>query len=64
MFTAIRSWFKYGNETDEVEVTLKEYPTLEKAVAYCRRYAKGIRYASSEVEDEKGNIVFEHVAGE
>ncbi len=42
-----------------MDCTFKEFETFEKAVAYCRRYAKGLRFAGCQVEDEKGNTVFE-----
>lgn len=62
MFYVNRSWFKYGNETDEVVVTIKAYETFEKALAYGERYAKGIRFCSFEIEDEDGTILYEQFA--
>lgn len=59
MYTTSRHWFKYGRETDEMECTFLEHETLDKAITYAHRYAKGVRFASVTVEDEEGNILYE-----
>lgn len=59
MYTTYRYWFKYGNEDDELECTTLYHDTLDKAVTYAHRYAKGVRFASVTVEDEDGNILYE-----
>jgi uncharacterized membrane protein YkoI len=59
MYTTIRHWYKYGNESDTMECTFKEFETIEKAIAYAHRYAKGIKFAGIQIEDEKGNTVYE-----
>lgn len=63
MYITNRYWLKYGNEDDIVECTSKEWYTFDKAIAYCRRYATGIKYVSSEILDEKSNILYEDIAG-
>lgn len=63
MFTTNRFWLKYGNEDDVVECTSKEWDTFDKAITYCRRYATGIKYVSCEILDEKGNVLYEDIAG-
>lgn len=62
MYTTYRSFFRYGNESDYVDITVKEFPTIEKAISYAHRYAKGIRFCSVEVEDENGEVVYELMA--
>lgn len=62
MYIVNRFWFKYGNEEDEVECTTKEYDTFEKAYNYCKRYAKGIKFTSCEIEDKNGKLLYEHMA--
>lgn len=59
MYFTSRNWFKYGRETDEMECTFLEHETLDKAITYAHRYAKGVRFASVTVEDEQGNILYE-----
>ena len=59
MYMTSRHWFKYGRETDEMECTFLEHETLDKAITYAHRYAKGVRFASVTVEDEEGNILYE-----
>ena len=63
MYITNRYWLRYGNEDDVVECTTKEFENFEKAVAYCRRYATGIKYVSCEILDDKGNILYEDIAG-
>lgn len=59
MYMTSRYWFKYGNEDDELECTTLFHETLDKAINYAHRYAKGVRFASVTVEDEEGNILYE-----
>lgn len=59
MYMTSRYWFKYGNEDDELECTTLFHETLDKAITYAHRYAKGVRFASVTVEDEEGNILYE-----
>lgn len=62
MYTVNRSWFKYGNEEDEVMITTKEYPTFEKALQYGERYRRGVKFVSYEIEDENGKLIYEEFA--
>lgn len=64
MFTVYRHWFKNGNEDDELECTIKEFTTYEKAEKYAERYAKGVRFACYEICDNEGNTIKEYCAGE
>ena len=59
MYITSRYWFKYGNEDDELECTTLFHETLDKAINYAHRYAKGVRFASVTVEDEEGHILYE-----
>ena len=58
-YTTIRYFFPHGIEGEAMDCTFKEWKDLDKAIAYCHRYSKGRRFASVEVEDEKGNVIYE-----
>ena len=45
-----------------MECTVKEWGNLEKAIAYCHRYSKGVRFVSAEIEDECGEQIYELLA--
>lgn len=59
VFTAIRYCFKYGCETDELVPTYKEFDSLDKAINYAHRYAKGLRFCMCEIEDRNGKTIYE-----
>lgn len=59
MYTTFRRYYRYGNETDYIDVTIKEFPTFEKALAYAERYAKGIKFAGVEIDNENYETVYE-----
>lgn len=61
-YITCRRWYKYGNEGDEIEVTIKEFGSIDKAINYAHRYAKGIRFCGVEIQDENGNTVYEITA--
>ncbi len=63
MYNTTRYYYPRGIEGESMDCTFKEYETLKDAISYCRRYAKGLRFAGCQVEDEKGNIVFEINSG-
>lgn len=58
MYTTYRQWYKYGREEDEIEVTVKEFDTLEKAIKYAHRYSGG-RFVNCTIENEKFETVYE-----
>ena len=58
-YTTTRFFFPHGIEGESMDCTYKDWDSLEKAVAYCRRYAKGLRFAGVEIQDEEGNVVYE-----
>lgn len=58
-YTTIRYFFPHGIEGEAMDCTFKEWKDLDKAIAYCHRYSKGRRFVSVEVEDEKGNVIYE-----
>ncbi len=62
MYTTTRYYYPHGNELECMDCTVKEWDDLEKAIAYCQRYAKGLRFASAEIEDEKGKVIYEILA--
>lgn len=59
MYTAYRSWYRYGRETDYVELTVKDFSSADKAIEYAHRYAKGRRFCGVEVRDKKDELVYE-----
>lgn len=59
MYRTIRYYYPHGDEFEAMECTVKEWDDLTKAVAYCHRYAKGVRFASVEIEDEQGKQLYE-----
>lgn len=59
MFYTTRYFFPHGDESEAMDNTFKEWPTFEKALAYCYRYAKGCRFAGVKIEDEQGCLLFE-----
>ena len=64
MFHVMRSWYKYGREGDEVMITDKYYDTIEKALNYAQRYAKGIRFVMVQIETDDDNmeLIYEYLA--
>lgn len=50
-YEVTRYWFKYGNETDELEATTTVWDSFEKAIAYIERYATGLKFASVDIEE-------------
>lgn len=58
-YTTVREFYKYNYEHGETEMTFKEWDSLDKAIAYARRYAKGLKFVAVTVEDENGNVLFE-----
>ena len=59
MYITNRFWFKDGNETDSMEVTTKEHKTFEKAYAYAKRYARGLKFVSCTIENKDGKVLYE-----
>lgn len=59
MFTAIRRYYPNGIEGEEMHITIKEYATIDKAIAYAHRYARGVNFAGVQVESEKGETLYE-----
>lgn len=59
MYTTYRHFFPHGIEGESMDCTMKEWDSLEKAIDYCHRYEKGIRFACVYIEDESGTIIYE-----
>ena len=59
MYYTTRYCFNYGCETDEIVPTFKAFDTIEKAINYAHKYAKGLRFCSCEIEDEHGKTLYE-----
>lgn len=62
MFTVTRNFYPHGIEGESMDCTWKEFETIEKAITYCHRYSKGIRFASAEIQDENGKTLYELLA--
>lgn len=58
-YTTVREFYKYNYEHGETDMTFKEWDSLDKAIAYAHRYAKGLRFVGVTVEDENGNVLYE-----
>jgi hypothetical protein len=63
MFTTTRFFYPNGIEGESMDCTYKEFDTIEKAIKYCHRYNKGVRFAGVQVEDENGNLLYEITSG-
>lgn len=48
-YWTIRYYYPHGIEGENMRTTVLEWDSLEKAIAYCDRYAKGIRFAGGRV---------------
>lgn len=48
MYNTTRFFFPHGRENEAMDCTFKEFPTIEKAIAYAHRYSGGARFAASE----------------
>jgi uncharacterized membrane protein YkoI len=59
MFTTTRNFYPHGIEGERMDCTFKEFNTIEKAIKYAHRYAKGLRFAGVQIDDENGNLVYE-----
>lgn len=59
MYTAIRHFYPRGIEGEAMDCTVKEFDDLDGAIKYARRYTSGLRFAGVQVEDDKGNCLFE-----
>jgi predicted transcriptional regulator len=59
MYTTTRRFFPNGIEGEEMDCTILEHESYEKALNYCHRYSKGLRFAGVIIEDENGNEVYE-----
>ncbi|MBU3173382.1 hypothetical protein [Clostridium estertheticum] len=62
MYTTCRQFYPNGIEGESMECTWKEFSNIEKAIKYCYRYSKGIRFARVTIEDETGNELYELLA--
>lgn len=59
MFSTIRHFYPHGIEGESMDCTFKEFDTIEKAINYAHRYAKGVRFAGVQIEDENGKLLYE-----
>ena len=59
-----RYFYPHGIEGEAMDVTYKEFDTIEKAIKYAHRYNKGMRFAGVQIEEittdgKLGNMVYE-----
>ena len=59
MFITTRFYFPNGVEGEIMKTTVKEFDSFEKALKYCNRYAKGIKFAGCIIENEDGKLLYE-----
>ena len=59
MITATRHFYPRGIEGESMDCTLKEFGNVDNAIKYAHRYAKGLRFAGVQIEDENGKTVYE-----
>jgi hypothetical protein len=59
MYITTRYYYPNGIEGEAMKCTIKEFDTFEKAVSYCERYTKGIRFAGVTIENEQGYLLYE-----
>ena len=59
MYTTTRFFYPHGIEGEEMDNTVKEFETIEKAIKYAHRYNTGVRFAGLQIEDENGKLVYE-----
>lgn len=59
MFNVIRFFYPNGNEGESMDNTVKEFDTMNRAIEYCHRYAKGTRFAGVVIEDANGKMLYE-----
>lgn len=58
-YTTTRFYYPHGIEGESMKTTVKEFDTLEKAIKYSQRYAKGIRFAGLWIENQSLELVYE-----
>ena len=58
-YQTVRYFFPHGIEGESMDCTYKTWDSLEKAIAYCHRYAKGIRFANVELRNEDNYLMYE-----
>lgn len=59
LFATTRHFYPNGIEGEAMDCTFKEFSEIEKAIKYAHRYAKGIKFAGVQIEDESGKILYE-----
>lgn len=59
MYITTRFFFPHGIEGEAMDNTVLEWESLGKAIAYCHRYDKGLRFAGVQVEDKNGKLIYE-----
>jgi len=59
MFTTTRHFYSKDIEGETMGCTFKEFININKAIAYAHKYAKGLRFAGVQIEDENGKLLYE-----
>lgn len=58
MFKTYRYYYEYGNEDDKIKCTEKEWKSIDSAINYAHRYAKGLRFLNVIIEDEDEKVIY------
>lgn len=59
MYSTIRFFYPHGIEGEAMDNTTKEFDNIDKAIKYCHRYNKGLRFAGVQIESENGTLLYE-----
>jgi len=59
MYTTTRYFYPRKIEGEQMDCTFKEFADIDKAIKYAHRYAKGLRFAGIQIEDENGKVIYE-----
>jgi hypothetical protein len=63
MYITTRFFYPHGIEGEEMQTTVKEFETIEKAIKYAHRYNTGVRFAGIQIESEDGKLLYEITSG-
>lgn len=59
MYYTFRQFYPHGIEGEEMQVTVKEHNSFDKAFDYCSRYNKGVKFAGVIITNEKFDTLYE-----
>ena len=59
MYLTTRFFYPHGIDGESMECTIKKFERMDKAIKYAHRYAKGLRFAGLQIEDEDARLLYE-----